>query len=78
MIHDLSEIGARIEAATAKLAGRGIGVVATPIYLSVFRAHSPDLTLVDLSEPHSSRTAAGGGFRLLAYATRRRGGGSLC
>lgn len=48
MIHNLDEIGARVEAATAKLAGRGIGVVPTPIYLSVFRAHSPDLTLVDL------------------------------
>lgn len=48
LIHNLDEIGARVEAATAKLAGRGIGVVSTPIYLSVFRAHSPDLTLVDL------------------------------
>lgn len=48
VIHNLADIGAKIEQATAKLAGRGIGVVSTPIYLSVFRAHSPDLTLVDL------------------------------
>lgn len=48
IIHDLSEVGARVEAAQAKLAGRGIGVVSKPIYLSVFRAYSPDLTLVDL------------------------------
>lgn len=48
IIYNLAEVGNRIEAATAKLAGRGIGVVSTPIYLSVYRAHSPDLTLVDL------------------------------
>lgn len=47
-IDNLADVGARIEQVTAKLAGRGIGVVAEPIYLSVFRAHSPNLTLVDL------------------------------
>lgn len=48
VIPHLSDVGAAIERATAKLAGRGVGVVSTPIYLSVFRANSPDLTLVDL------------------------------
>jgi energy-coupling factor transporter ATP-binding protein EcfA2 len=48
IIHNLADVGTAIERATAKLAGRGIGVVSTPIYLSVFRANSPDLTLVDL------------------------------
>lgn len=48
VIHNLADVGRHIEAATAKLAGRGVGVVSTPIYLSVFRHNSPDLTLVDL------------------------------
>jgi len=48
MITDLSQIGHKVEELTRQLAGRGIGVVSAPIYLSVFRAHSPDLTLVDL------------------------------
>ena len=48
VIYDLSQIGTKVEQAQAKLAGRGIGVVSKPIYLSVFRAYSPDLTLVDL------------------------------
>jgi len=47
-IYNLSEVGRYIEDATAQLAGRGVGVVSTPIYLSVFRPNCPDLTLVDL------------------------------
>lgn len=44
----LADVGAKVEEMTARLAGRGIGVVPNPIYLSVYRANSPDLTLVDL------------------------------
>jgi len=47
-IHNLNDVGRYIEEATAQLAGRGVGVVSSPIYLSVFRPHSPELTLIDL------------------------------
>jgi len=47
-IYDLSQVGPMVEAAQRKLAGHGVGVVAKPIYLSVFRPYSPDLTLIDL------------------------------
>lgn len=47
-IYNLQDVGRYIEEATAKLAGSGVGVVNAPIYLSVFRPNSPDLTLIDL------------------------------
>jgi len=47
-ITNFDEIGARILSLQTQIAGHNLGVVSTPIYLSVYRANSPDLTLVDL------------------------------
>ena len=45
---DIADVGAEIEAFTAKLAGAGTGVRQTPIYLRVVRSSGPTLTLIDL------------------------------
>ena len=47
-ITNLDDIGARITALTTQLAGSHVSISDRPIYLSVYRQHSPDLTLVDL------------------------------
>ena len=45
---NLDDIGPAITALTARIAGHHQSISATPLYLSVYRAQSPDLTLVDL------------------------------
>ena len=45
---DLADVGAEIEAFTAKLAGAGTGVRQTPIYLLAVRSSGPTLTIIDL------------------------------
>ena len=47
-ITNLDDIGSRITALTQQLAGTHVSISDRPIYLSVYRQHSPDLTLVDL------------------------------
>ena len=47
-ITNLDDIGGRITALTQQLAGSHVSISDRPIYLSVYRQHSPDLTLVDL------------------------------
>ena len=47
-ITNLDDIGSRITALTTQLAGSHVSISDRPIYLSVYRQHSPDLTLVDL------------------------------
>lgn len=47
-ITNLSDVPNFIDAFTRRLAGNNVGVSNTPISLSVYRALSPDLTLVDL------------------------------
>ena len=47
-ITNLDDIGGRISALTQQLAGSHVSISDRPIYLSVYRQHSPDLTLVDL------------------------------
>ena len=47
-ITNLEDIGPRITALTSQLAGHNAGISSTPLYLSVYRAASPELTLVDL------------------------------
>ena len=47
-ITNLDDIGNRITALTHQLAGSHVSISDRPIYLSVYRQHSPDLTLVDL------------------------------
>lgn len=48
ILNDLNMIGSRIVQLTNSLAGAGVSVVNSPISLTVYRAYSPDLTLVDL------------------------------
>ena len=47
-IVNLDDIGSAINALTTKVAGHNKSISSTPLYLSVYRSHSPDLTLVDL------------------------------
>ena len=47
-IVNLDDIGPAINALTSKVAGHNKSISSTPLYLSVYRSHSPDLTLVDL------------------------------